>query len=101
MVARLRGDFADSHKYFWVHAEAFAAAWRLYAATDNERYRRDYHQIWRWSWDHLVDHQHGAWFRILSREGKWIEPYKSPAGKVDYHTMGACIDVLNVMNEGI
>lgn len=95
------GDFADSHKYFWVHAEAFAAAWRLYAATDNERYRRDYHQIWRWSWDHLVDHQHGAWFRILSREGKWIEPYKSPAGKVDYHTMGACIDVLNVMNEGI
>lgn len=93
------GTFADSHKYFWVHAEAFAAAWRLFTVTGNTRYRDDYHRIWQWSWDHLVDHEHGAWFRITSREGKWIEPFKSPAGKVDYHTMGACIDVLNVMND--
>ena len=33
----------------------------------------------------------------LHREGHWVEPYKSPAGKVDYHTMGACWDVLAVM----
>ncbi|WP_438997596.1 AGE family epimerase/isomerase [Candidatus Puniceispirillum sp.] len=91
------GSFADAHKYFWVQAEAIATAWRLYDRTGDNRYRDDYNRLWAWSWDHLIDHKYGAWFRITSREGKWIEPYKSPAGKVDYHTMGACWDVLGVM----
>ena len=91
------GEFADAHKYFWVQAEAIAAARRLYAVTGEAKYREDYIRLWQWSWDHLIDHKHGAWFRIVSREGDWIEPYKSPAGKVDYHTIGACIDVLNTL----
>lgn len=91
------GQFADAHKYFWVQAEAIAAARRLFAITKEQRYRDDYIRLWQWSWDHLIDHTHGAWFRIVSREGDWIEPYKSPAGKVDYHTIGACIDVLNTL----
>ena len=93
------GSFADAHKYFWVQAEALAAAWRLFSRTGEVRYRRDYSRLWGWSWDHLIDHEHGAWFRITSREGKKVEPYKSPAGKTDYHTMGACWDVLSVMQE--
>ncbi len=91
--------FVDSHKYFWVQAEAIATAWRLYSRTGDERYKADYQRLWEWSWDHLVDHKHGAWFRILSREGDWIEPYKSPAGKVDYHTIGACCDILQVQKD--
>ncbi len=91
------GSFADDHKYYWVQAEAIAAAWRLYRLTGVERYRQDYIRLWTWSWNHLMDHQHGAWFRITSRQGAWIEPYKSPAGKTDYHTLGACRDVLAQM----
>lgn len=90
------GQFADAHKYFWVQAEALAAAWRLWKRTSDTTYRTDYHRLWQWSWDHLIDHRHGGWYRIVSREGKWLEPWKSPAGKVDYHTMGACWDVLSV-----
>lgn len=90
------GSFADTHKYFWVHAEAFAAAWRLYKRTSAQHYFDEYQRIWRWAWDHLVDHRHGAWYRIVARDGHWLEPYKSPVGKVDYHTMGACWDVLQV-----
>lgn len=91
------GGFSDANKYFWVHAEAIAAAWRLYAITGEARYKADYHRLWDWSWAHLIDHENGAWFRITDRQGQWVEPYKSPAGKVDYHTMGACWDVLDVM----
>jgi mannose/cellobiose epimerase-like protein (N-acyl-D-glucosamine 2-epimerase family) len=94
------GSFADATKYFWVQAEAIAAAWRLFTRTGEARYRDDYYRLWGWSWDHLVDHQHGAWHRIVTREGAWVEPFKSPAGKVDYHTMGACWDVLSVMEPG-
>ena len=90
------GSFADAHKYFWVHAEAFAAAWRLYHRTGEARYYDDYMRVWKWSWDHLIDHVNGGWFRIVGRDGSWKEPQKSPVGKVDYHTMGACWDVLSV-----
>ena len=93
------GQFADAHKYFWVQAEALAAAWRLWKRTKEPIYREHYHRLWQWSWDHLIDHKNGGWYRIVSREGQWIEPWKSPAGKVDYHTMGACWDVLSVGTE--
>jgi len=46
----------------------------------------------------LIDHQYGAWFRVLSREGQKIDDFKSPMGKVDYHTLGACWDVLDQQN---
>lgn len=84
----------DSDKYFWVQAESFASAWRLWRATEDEAFLQQYRDIWVWSWQHLVDHQHGAWFRIVAANGAKLEDTKSPAGKTDYHTMGACWDVM-------
>ena len=84
----------DSDKYFWVQAESFAAAWRLWRATGKQAYLDQYTRIWQWSWQHMVDHRYGAWFRILSADGSKLENTKSPAGKTDYHTMGACWDVM-------
>lgn len=89
------GRFSDADKYFWVHAEAFAAAYRLFNITGHEKYKEAYDKIWQWSWQHLIDHEYGAWFRIRTREGQAIDNQKSPMGKVDYHTLGACWDVLD------
>ncbi len=86
------GSFCDSHKYFWVQAEAFAAAMRLFHATGESRYLDDYTRLWEWSWRYLVDHEQGAWFRIRNRDGSAFDDLKSPPGKTDYHTMGACWD---------
>lgn len=88
------GNICAREKHFWVQAETFAAAWRLYQATGDETYLRDYHRIWRWSWDHMIDHNHGAWFRVRNRDGSAVNNKKSPLGKTDYHTMGACWDIL-------
>ncbi len=52
---------------------------------------------WAYSWRHFVDHRHGAWYRILDADNRKYSDEKSPAGKVDYHTMGACYEVLNVV----
>lgn len=89
------GSVCVSEKHFWVQAESFAAAWRLYKATDDERYLHDYQRIWHWSWKHMIDHKYGAWFRVRNRDGSAIDTKKSPLGKTDYHTMGACWDVLD------
>ncbi len=92
-------EICDGDKYFWVQAESLAAAAVLAARTGDERYWDWYGKIWAYSWRHMVDHEHGAWYRILSPENGKLTAEKSPAGKVDYHTMGACYEVLNVVGD--
>jgi mannose/cellobiose epimerase-like protein (N-acyl-D-glucosamine 2-epimerase family) len=89
----------DWHKYFWVQAESAAAAAMLARRTGNAKYWDWYQRLWEYSWTHFVDHEYGAWFRILDRENRKLSDEKSPAGKVDYHTMGACYDILTVLAE--
>ena len=92
-------DICDDDKYFWVQAESLAAAALLAARTGDNQYWNWYERIWEYSWRHFVDHQHGAWYHILTRDNRKISNEKSPAGKTDYHTMGACHEVLNVIAE--
>jgi mannose/cellobiose epimerase-like protein (N-acyl-D-glucosamine 2-epimerase family) len=85
------GRVCDDDKYFWVQAESLAAAARL---GDWGWYER----LWEYSWQYFVDHEHGAWYRLLDRRNHKASDEKSPAGKTDYHTMGACHDVLHVLH---
>ncbi len=90
-------SICDQHKYFWVQAESLAAAALLLARTGESRYRDWYERIWSYCWQYFVDHEYGAWYRILTRDNRKYSDEKSPAGKTDYHTMGACYEVLNVL----
>ncbi|MEJ1164547.1 AGE family epimerase/isomerase [Variovorax sp. CCNWLW186] len=90
-------EVCDGDKYFWVQAESFAAAALLAVRTGDEGYWSWYDRIWAYSWEHFVDHRHGAWYRILTPDNRKISDEKSPAGKTDYHTMGACYDVLRAL----
>ncbi len=87
--------WCDDDKYFWVQAESFAAAAMLFQETNEDKYLDAYHTLWTYSWQHFVDHQYGAWFRLLHRDNTKTSNEKSSAGaKCDYHTLGACFDVL-------
>ena len=90
-----QGKVCDGDKYFWVQAESFAAAALLALATKEEQYWDKYQSLWQYSWSHMIDHQYGAWFRILTQDNKAFDDEKSPAGKTDYHTMGACYEVID------
>jgi mannose/cellobiose epimerase-like protein (N-acyl-D-glucosamine 2-epimerase family) len=87
----------DGDKYFWVQAESLAAAAVLAVRTGEARFWDWYERIWDYSWAHMVDHEHGAWYRILGPDNRKLSDEKSPAGKVDYHTMGACYEVLQAL----
>lgn len=93
------GNICDGDKYFWVQAESFAAAAMLAIITKEEHYWDKYQQLWQYSWSHMIDHQYGAWFRILTRDNKAFDDCKSPAGKTDYHTMGACYEVIDQLTK--
>lgn len=95
------GNWCDDDKYFWVQAESFAAAAMLYKVTGLQTYLEQYKQLWHYAWEHMVDHQYGAWFRVLKRDNSKYSEEKSAAGaKCDYHTLGACFEVLRVLSEG-
>ena len=93
------GSVCDDDKYFWVQAESIAAAARLAVATGDSRYWNWYDRLWGYAWQHFIDHQYGAWYRILDRDNRKYGDDKSPAGKTDYHTMGACHDVLQLLRD--
>ncbi|MCC4620028.1 AGE family epimerase/isomerase [Xanthomonas cassavae CFBP 4642] len=91
------GKVCDDDKYFWVQAESLAAAALLAQRSGDERYWQWYDRLWDYSWKHMIDHRYGAWYRILDADNRKYSDEKSPAGKTDYHTMGACYEVLNVL----
>ena len=90
------GSVCDGDKYFWVQAESLAAAALLHARTGLPAYDEWYGKIWAYSWEHFVDHTYGAWYRILTVDNQKMDDEKSPAGKTDYHTMGACYELLHI-----
>lgn len=87
----------DPAKYHWVQAESLAASALLALHTGQDAYWETYDRIWQYCWNHFVDHENGAWFRILTAENFNLTREKSPAGKVDYHNMGACYDIWRAM----
>jgi mannose/cellobiose epimerase-like protein (N-acyl-D-glucosamine 2-epimerase family) len=89
-------DYAicDDRKYHWVQCESMATAALLGKRTGKAKYWDWYDRLWSYCWRHWVDHEHGAWFRLLTRNNVNTTDEKSPAGKVDYHTTGACYEIL-------
>jgi mannose/cellobiose epimerase-like protein (N-acyl-D-glucosamine 2-epimerase family) len=100
------GTLYDGDKYHWVQAESLAAAAWLAVALENAgapaadvaHYWHWYDRLWAYAWTHFVDHRYGAWYRILAPDNTKVTDEKSPAGKVDYHDMGACYDVLAALD---
>jgi mannose/cellobiose epimerase-like protein (N-acyl-D-glucosamine 2-epimerase family) len=92
--------FCDDDKYYWVQTEASVTAALLAERTGEEAYWSWYQRLWEYSWKHLIDHRQGAWYRILKRNNEKYSDEKSPAGKTDYHTMGACYEILKGMQLG-
>jgi len=101
------GSLYDGDKYHWVQAESLAAvAWLATALQESgapsaevAHYWGWYDRIWNYAWANFVDHRYGAWYRVLAADNAKVTDEKSPAGKVDYHDMGACWDVLSALRE--
>ena len=58
--------------------------------TGEPRYWDAYDRLWAYAWQHFIDHERGAWWRQLHPDNRKVDTKKSPPGKTDYHTMGAC-----------
>ena len=93
----------DNDKYKWVSCEAIAAAVLLATAPgataeQRARYLGWYDKLWRHAWEHLVDHEHGSWFRLRGPANEaLLDNPKCQPGKVDYHVVTMGIDAANAL----
>ncbi|WP_342389184.1 AGE family epimerase/isomerase [Salinicoccus bachuensis] len=79
----------DDDKNYWVMAEAISAASLLAAKTDNAFYWDAYDQLFQYSSEHLMDHAHGGWYKLLNRENQPYSDVKTSPPKTDYHPVAA------------
>ena len=77
-ASRPDGAVCDGDKYFWVQAESFAAAALLAVRTGDAAYWDWYDRIWAYAWQHFVDHEHGAWYRILTPDNRKLDRREEP-----------------------
>jgi len=91
------GAILDTDRYYWVVAEAIAAAAQLAATTDDGSYWDWYDTCWEYPDRTLVDHTYGGWYRVVDADGQRYDDLKSPPAKTDYHPLSACVVALDAL----
>jgi mannose/cellobiose epimerase-like protein (N-acyl-D-glucosamine 2-epimerase family) len=91
------GTILDTDRYYWVLAEAIAAAALLASQTGDPEYWSWYDTFWDYSHRHLIDHDYGGWYRVLDLHGRKYDDLKSPPAKTDYHPLSACYTALQAL----
>jgi len=90
------GEHLDTDKEWWPQTEAIVGFLAAYQATGDETYLRAVLSTWRFVERHLIDRQHGEWYRRVSRSGdesrggEKVGPWKCP-----YHGGRACLEVIS------
>ena len=79
---------------------SFVAAAALALRTGDATYWDWYDRAWKFSDRYFVDHQYGAWYRILNAANQKYDDLKSPPSKTDYHPLAACYETLEVLRRG-
>lgn len=87
------GKKPHDFKEWWAEAEAVVGFYNAYHLTGDIKYIQASIQAWQFIEDHLVDREHGEWYRTVTRQGlpvlgKLVDFWKCP-----YHNGRACMEI--------
>lgn len=85
----------DTRKEWWPQAETVVGALNAYQLTSEPSFLEAALRSWDFIASHLVDQEHGEWFRCVSRDGEVDsqEP-KVSFWKGPYHNARACMEAI-------
>ena len=88
------GAVYDREKEFWQQAEVMIGMLDACLMWGYDRYWEAYVPVHRFVVDHMIHHEVGEWWPLMTREGKPIWTHMSHSWKVNYHTVRAGIQCL-------
>lgn len=86
----------ESNKEWWPQAEAVVGFLNAYQLSSEPRFLEAALQSWDFIEAHLVDREHGEWFRYVTREGiVGTDQPKVSFWKCPYHNGRACLEIVD------
>jgi cellobiose epimerase len=86
----------DTHREWWVSAEAMVGFFNAYGLTQKEEFLLQSWNSWQFAQAHLLDHKNGEWFwgvhhdyTLMAHEDK-VGFWKCP-----YHNARACLEIIH------
>jgi mannobiose 2-epimerase len=92
-------QIVDSDKHWWPQAEAVVGFLNAYQLSGREHFLNAARRNWAFIDAHIIDHEHGEWFWLVSRDGAAdaqqdkVGPWKCP-----YHNSRMCFEVMERLN---
>lgn len=85
----------DSDKHWWPQAEAVVGFLNAYELSGKSHFVGAAERCWAFIEKHIVDHEHGEWFGLVSKAGvPNAAQDKVGRWKCPYHNSRACFEVL-------
>ena len=88
------GGVYDREKEFWQQAEVMIGMLEGYLMFGDEKYWEAYENVHRFVFDHMINHEVGEWWPLLTRKGEPIWTHMSHSWKVNYHTIRCMIECI-------
>ena len=86
----------DTHREWWVSAEAMVGFLNAYALTGEESFGQQSFDSWQFIQKHILDKQHGEWlWGVLDDYTPMANEDKIGFWKCPYHNTRACLEVVN------
>ncbi|MFN3852089.1 MAG: AGE family epimerase/isomerase [Spirosomataceae bacterium] len=91
-------NHTDSHREWWVSAEAMVGYLNAYKITKQEMYLLKVFDLWDFTQKHLIDSTNGEWFwGVYEDYSKMLNEDKIGFWKCPYHNTRACIEILEML----
>ncbi|MCU0324446.1 MAG: AGE family epimerase/isomerase [Spirosomaceae bacterium] len=88
----------DSHREWWVSAEAMVGYLNAYQITQQEKYLLRVSDLWSFIRKHLFDYTNGEWFwGVYEDYSKMLNEDKIGFWKCPYHNTRACILIIEML----
>lgn len=91
-----RSNHKDTHKHWWVQAEALVGLMNAYQISKEQKYLNHFNQIWFYIKESIVDQVNGEWFWGRTFDGTLMfGEDKVGLWKCPYHNSRACIELIH------
>lgn len=82
-------------KHWWCEAEGIVGFVNAYQISHNDRFAAAALRIWDFINAHMIDRQHGEWFKVINQDGHPNRAaFKTGPWEDPYHHSRACLEII-------